>query len=75
MQPQQKQVSLDQTTGVVCELCSHDVFANGVFIRKVSKFLTGSPQDSIIPSPTLYCVKCLHVNAEFHINSIQGEEA
>lgn len=75
-QPQlQRQISLSDTTGIVCEECGNSVFAQGVFLRKVSQFLTGESQDSLIPSPTFYCIKCNHVNKSFDINQQGVEEA
>jgi len=34
-------------------------------IKKVSKFITGSSQDTIVPFPTYCCDSCGHVNEEF----------
>lgn len=60
-------VRFDQTTGVVCEKCGSNVFTEGLYLRKVSKFLVAatSDKDQVIPVPTFYCVKCKHVNKEF----------
>ena len=57
-------IPMDKTTPMVCESCGSSVFQEGYLIRKASKFLTGSPQDSIIPIGTLFCVKCGHVNVD-----------
>ena len=35
-------VTLDKTTKVECEECQHDVFTEGLMLRKASKFLTGT---------------------------------
>ena len=59
-------VSLDKTTGVVCESCGSETFQEALLLRKVSKFLTGQPQDGILPIPTFVCSKCGHVNEEFY---------
>jgi hypothetical protein len=50
---------------VVCEKCECDVFEEKMMIKKVSKFLTGSTQDSIAPMPVIACAKCSHVNEIF----------
>ena len=55
-------VSLDKTTGVVCESCGSETFQEALLLRKVSKFLTGQAQDGILPIPTFVCSKCGHVN-------------
>ncbi len=59
MEPRQKTpVSLDQTVGVICANCGNNLFKDVVLARKVSKFITGQPYDSIIPIPLLACSKC-----------------
>ncbi len=50
---------------VTCEKCECDVFEEKMMIKKVSKFLTGSGQDSIAPVPVIACAKCNHVNEMF----------
>lgn len=70
-QAPQLNITMDQTTSLVCEHCSGTVFQEGLFLRKVSKFLTGQPKDGLIPQPTFFCVKCQHVNTEFDINQPQ----
>jgi len=62
-------ITLDKTTAVVCESCGSDTFTEGMFLRKASKFLTGQPQDSIIPVPTFMCAKCGSVNEEFSLKN------
>ena len=68
MQDQQQMklnVSLDKTTPIVCEECSNQVFTEGLMLRKASKFLTGTPQDAIVPIPVFRCSKCGHTNSDF----------
>ena len=64
---QQAQISiqLEKTLPITCEKCGGEVFHDVLFLRKVSKFLTGSPKDSLLPVPSFACVKCGHVNEEF----------
>jgi uncharacterized Zn finger protein len=59
-------VSLDKTVGIKCESCDSETFQEALMLRKVSKFLTGQPQDGILPIPTFVCTKCGHVNQEFY---------
>ena len=47
-----------------CEKCENTTFMEAMKIKKISKFLTGSEQDSIAPFPVLTCVSCGHVNSE-----------
>lgn len=62
---QQLNISLDKTTGITCNSCNHNVFQEGVLLRKASRFLTGTTQDSLIPIPVFACAKCGSVNSEF----------
>lgn len=52
---------------VICEIeeCKSETFTEVVFIRKVSKLVTGAPKDSFVPIPTFQCSKCGHINKEF----------
>ena len=36
-----------------------------LMIKKVSRFMTGSDQDSIVPIPVIVCSSCGHVNEMF----------
>jgi len=58
-------VQLDKTTPVVCESCGNPTFKEVLFIRKVSKFISGTAQDGIIPIPTFACAECGNINDEF----------
>jgi len=58
-------IGLDKTTSIVCDECGKDVFEQVLFLRKASKFLTGTEQDALIPIPTFACKSCGHVNEEF----------
>lgn len=58
-------VSLKDTTPIACEECGNEVFQEGVFLRKVSRFMTGTAQDALLPIPVFACSKCGHVNEEF----------
>lgn len=44
-----------------CEKCQSQVFTERLMIKKVSKLLTGSQQDGIIPIPVIACASCGHV--------------
>lgn len=58
-------VSLKDTTPITCEECGHSVFQEGVLLRKISRFVTGTSQDALMPIPVFSCAKCGHVNTEF----------
>lgn len=67
-------VSLDKTVPIVCEECEGQVFTEGVILRKVSRFLTGQPQDGLIPIPVFACNECQHVNEEFLPKELQKKD-
>jgi hypothetical protein len=58
-------VALKDTTAISCEECGHGVFQEGVLLRKISRFVTGTAQDALMPIPVFACSKCGHVNTEF----------
>ena len=58
-------VSLKDTTAIICESCEIEVFIEGVMLRKVSRFVTGTTQDALMPIPVFTCSKCGGVNADF----------
>ena len=67
-------VSLDKTVPIVCEECEGQVFTEGVILRKVSRFLTGQPQDGLIPIPVFAYNECQHVNEEFLPKELQKKD-
>ena len=40
---------------IECEECKGKVFEEKMMIKKISKFMTGSDQDSIVPIPVIAC--------------------
>ena len=66
-QPKQVQmnVALKDTTAIVCEECGCEVFVPGMLLRKVSKFISGTTSDSILPLEIFACAKCQHINEQF----------
>lgn len=48
-----------------CESCKGQSFILALMFKKVSKFMTGSPQDTLVPMEIFSCVGCGHVNSEF----------
>jgi DNA-directed RNA polymerase subunit M/transcription elongation factor TFIIS len=65
MEQVQQRLDINQTTPVECEKCKGQVFKEVTLIRKVSRFITNTPQDTMIPIPVFACHKCDHVNDEF----------
>lgn len=48
-----------------CENCGSNVFHERIMIKKISKFMTGGAQDSIVPLPVIACASCNHINEMF----------
>jgi hypothetical protein len=65
-QQPQPQVDLTKTTAIQCDSCGHNVFSPGLFLRKVSKFVSQDGRDGVLPVQTFHCVKCGHVNPDFY---------
>lgn len=63
-------IDIKQTTELVCEECNSKYFTEAYMIRKASKLLTGSAQDTIIPIPVMRCADCGHVNDIFKPNEL-----
>jgi len=74
MPKQQIRIGLDNTTGLTCDECGNDTFVEVVYVRKVSKLLTGSPDDQLIPIPAYACSKCHHVNSQFKLREAPEPE-
>jgi len=68
-------ISLDKTEEITCEKCSHNVFQEGLMLRKASKFLTGTMQDALIPLPVFSCSACGHVNEEFLPEPLKNKDS
>jgi hypothetical protein len=57
-------ISLDKTTSVSCNNCNGRLFNEGIILQKVSKFISGTSQDALIPINVMYCVACKKVLEE-----------
>lgn len=66
-------VGLENSTPILCEACGNDTFREANYLRKISKLLTGSPEDTIIPIPTVMCAKCGHINEGFQIKETKPQ--
>ena len=58
-------VDISSAEEIACESCSGKIFQEKMMIRKLSKFMTGSDRDSIVPIPVIVCAKCNHINEMF----------
>lgn len=68
-------MSLENSKPVTCESCGNDTFVEVLYIRKISKLLTGAPEDALVPIPSFACSKCSHVNQEFTVQVPGGGQA
>ena len=56
-----------ESPNVKCEKCEDIFFEKVTIIKKISKLLTGSMEDQIVPMETYVCKSCGHMNKEFDI--------
>jgi len=49
---------LKNTEKVVCSVCGNPIFTNGVIFRKVSKLISGTDKDGLVPITIPYCTLC-----------------
>jgi DNA-directed RNA polymerase subunit RPC12/RpoP len=47
-------IDLKKQPTVVCEKCGSKYFKEVVLIKKVSKLMTGSSEDTLVPFPNIY---------------------
>jgi DNA-directed RNA polymerase subunit RPC12/RpoP len=60
-------IDLKEQPTLTCEKCESKFFEEVVMVKKVSKLLTGSMEDTIVPFPTYRCADCKHVNSDFEL--------
>ena len=60
-------IDLRQQPTVICEECGGHYFKEVVILKKVSKLITGSSEDTLVPFPTYMCNECGHVNEDFDL--------
>jgi len=58
-------INLADAPYIECEACKGQVFEERMMIKRVSKFMTGGAQDSIVPLQIIACSACGHVNELF----------
>ena len=61
------QINLKEQPTVSCESCAGNQFREIVLIKKVSKILTGSSEDTLVPFPTYKCDLCGFMNRDFDL--------
>jgi hypothetical protein len=60
MQPQQQPnpVDLSKTSSIVCKECGNQAFKEAMLVRKESRFISGLPDDRVVPIALVVCTKC-----------------
>jgi uncharacterized Zn finger protein len=58
-------INLAEVPYMECESCKCKTFEERMMIKKVSRFMTGSDQDSIVPLQVIACAQCGNVNELF----------
>jgi hypothetical protein len=61
----QLNINLSEAPYLECDECKGRIFEEKMMIKKVSKFMTGSEQDSIVPIPVIVCSACGNINDLF----------
>lgn len=61
---QQPKIDLSKATELKCQDCGGTVFIPGTKFLKLSKLVTGTPQDAIIPVELFLCGDCGEINQE-----------
>jgi len=60
-------INLKEQETIQCTECGSKYFKEVTLLKKVSKLLTGSHEDTIVPFPTYMCNNCGFVNEEFEL--------
>ena len=60
-------IDLKSAETVKCGGCGNTTFREIYSFKKVSKLLTGSSQDALVPFPMYKCESCGHINEEFRM--------
>jgi hypothetical protein len=52
------QIDITSSTALRCSQCGDDTFLPAVKIRKISRILTGTPKDAVVPIDVFLCSNC-----------------
>ena len=67
----QMNVNFSQTTPIKCDKCGNTTFKQTMMLRRVSRLISPTGQEAIIPVAVFACEKCNHVNEEFEKMDIE----
>jgi len=71
-QPSQPNIDLKNTTAIKSST-GNQLFAEGVILRKVSKFVSGTAEDGMLPIPVFYDVKTGEILSETLPKALRSE--
>jgi hypothetical protein len=66
MELQQPKINLRDQETIKCEACGSIYFREVIYLKKVSRMLTGAPEDTTVPFPIYKCDDCDHINKGFN---------
>ena len=69
--PQQPKIDLSKATEMKCQECEGTVFIPGTKFLKISKIVTGTKNDAIIPVELYLCGDCGEINQELLPNELK----
>lgn len=69
--PQQPKIDLSKATEMKCQNCGGTVFIPGTKFLKISKIVTGTKNDAIIPVELYLCGDCGEINQELLPNELK----
>ena len=64
MNPNQMNVSYDQTDPIQCEKCEGEVFVPAFLLRKVSALVSPTGKETVLPIQLFACANCNHINED-----------
>ena len=70
--PHQPKIDLSKAKEMKCQECGGTVFIPGTKFLKVSKIVTGTKNDAIIPVELYLCGDCGEINQELLPNELKG---
>jgi len=74
MEISKPKIILKEIDNIKCEECGKEYFREVFSLKKVSKILTGSQDDILVPYPHYQCVSCFHVQDETEKTNIITDE-
>jgi hypothetical protein len=59
-------INLRDCPTIKCESCGSIYFREVIYLKKVSKIMTGDAEDTTVPFPIYKCDDCGHINEGFN---------